>query len=523
MRSKYVAAAMRVSVVSLLLAGSARASDWYVDAVNGSDAHDGQSPQSAWRTISHAVSQVPAGSERILIAPGTYNAALGENFPIAPKPGHQLIGLAGAERPVITANGAPNSVLLRFESSNAQPQVFAADTRVEHLELRRATHCVELVAEAGEVSPTFVDLRIARMVLTGVSITGNGGRCEPRFERLFIDVMEPTNPSTGIFAWGDPSTAPVQLTVLDGFFGNSSGDGVRIYGAVDALLERCTFDSLGGFAISGHTFANAPAKLRSVDSSIGFCSGAVSFHNQQSTLEASFTRCTFAELVQPLTLNNWSGALQVTLDSCIVSTLGNSIYTTGTVGVSASHSLISDGDFDGVNGCFSGDPGFRDAGKGDFRLRWGSPCIDAASAAPSGARDVLGVRRDVDGNLDAQGRTDIGAYEFTPLELVSSGSIGSSLRLDNWGPDAPSVLYWARAGLASPAATPFGSFELNWLLARTFHVTSAGAATPSITQRRIPNQIALIGQTFSFQALTHSSAAPLSRAFSNGVEVSIVP
>jgi len=85
------------------------------------------------------------------------------------------------------------------------------------------------------------------------------------------------------------------------------------------------------------------------------------------------------------------------------------------------------------------------------------------------------------------------------------------------------VLYWARTGLSAPSFTPFGSFELNPLLARTFRFTTSGAASPSITQRMIPNQIALVGQTFSFQALTDSPAAPLWRAFSNGVEISIVP
>jgi hypothetical protein len=512
---------MRVAVASLLFAGSALASDWYVDAVNGSDANDGQSPQSAWRTISHAVSQVPAGSERILIAPGTYNAALGESFPITPKPGHQLIGLAGAERPVITANGAPNSVLLRFESSNAQPQVFAADTRVEHLELRRATHCVELVAEAGEVSPTFVDVRIERMIKNGVKIDGLGGLCQPTLERLFIGLAQHAINSVCIRVEGVSSAPAVRLTALECSLGPSGSGGLALFGSVDARLERCNLDGFGNEAI---TMLGGPMRLDCVDSAISYSTYALFAGSGVELLDVSFTRCTIAEISQPLRLSSpHGGTLRLELDSSILATVGDSIYAIGQVTLDVSRSFISDGDFDGVNGCFSGDPGFRDASDGDFRLRWGSACIDAAPAAPSGARDVLGVRRDVDGNLDAQGRTDIGAYEFTPLEVVSSGSIGSSLRLDNWGPDAPSVLYWAPAGLASPASTPFGSFELNRLLARTFHLTTAGAATPSITQRRIPNEIALVGQTFSFQALTHSFAAPLSRAFTNGVEVSIVP
>ena len=45
-----------VSLVAVLtLASSASAADWYVDVAVGNDAHDGSSPASAWRTISHAV------------------------------------------------------------------------------------------------------------------------------------------------------------------------------------------------------------------------------------------------------------------------------------------------------------------------------------------------------------------------------------------------------------------------------------------------------------------------------------
>jgi hypothetical protein len=41
--------------------------------------------------------------------------------------------------------------------------------------------------------------------------------------------------------------------------------------------------------------------------------------------------------------------------------------------------------------------------------------------------------------------------------------------------------------------------------------------------RQIPNQAALVGRTFAFQALTDSPAAPLAKAFTNGVEVTFTP
>jgi len=56
---------------------------YYVDAVNGNDGNTGTGPGAgnAWRTITHAVSQIESG-DTIIVAPGTYDVALGEVFPI---------------------------------------------------------------------------------------------------------------------------------------------------------------------------------------------------------------------------------------------------------------------------------------------------------------------------------------------------------------------------------------------------------------------------------------------------------
>ena len=59
--------------------------------------------------------------------------------------------------------------------------------------------------------------------------------------------------------------------------------------------------------------------------------------------------------------------------------------------------------------CYTGaEPRFRSPEKGDYRLRRGSPCVDAGRNVDwmEGAKDLRGERRVVNGKID------IGCYEF---------------------------------------------------------------------------------------------------------------
>jgi len=57
------------------------------------------------------------------------------------------------------------------------------------------------------------------------------------------------------------------------------------------------------------------------------------------------------------------------------------------------------------------DPNFIDLAGGDYRLRSGSPCIDAGSSAVKTVVDYSGITRPVDGDGDNLLIYDIGAYE----------------------------------------------------------------------------------------------------------------
>ncbi len=69
----------------------------------------------------------------------------------------------------------------------------------------------------------------------------------------------------------------------------------------------------------------------------------------------------------------------------------------------------------GTNGNISASPMFFDAAAGNYRLQSGSPAIDAGSAAGAPTVDFEGTSRPLDGNGDASGVVDIGAFEAPTL------------------------------------------------------------------------------------------------------------
>ena len=89
-----------------------------------------------------------------------------------------------------------------------------------------------------------------------------------------------------------------------------------------------------------------------------------------------------------------------------------------TASLTVEHNLI-DGTQDDANAItgtetVTGDPLFVDAAHANFRLRGGSPAIDAGSAVDAPDVDVAGQPRPRDGDGDGAARFDIGAYEAVP-------------------------------------------------------------------------------------------------------------
>ena len=114
---------------------------------------------------------------------------------------------------------------------------------------------------------------------------------------------------------------------------------------------------------------------------------------------------------------------------------------------------------------------------------------------------------------------------MAPLFRQGSGRIGTRFELECWGPaGAAATIYFSRRPLAgAPQSTPFGEFDLDPLHFAVFGQSAVGQSAPVVFQSPIPNDPALIGQTFSFQARTTSPNAPNGAAYTNAVQFTVLP
>lgn len=208
------------------------------------------------------------------------------------------------------------------------------------------------------------------------------------------------------------------------------------------------------------------------------------------------------------------------LTSSIVAANADDLVTDEHMQYMVEYSAIEDGDFAGANRNIGGDPGFVDRLAGDWRLAWGSPCIETGDpATPLGEPDLLGTLRAVDGDLDTIEAPDRGAMEFAPLVRLPPGTTDGYLRLELWGENGKTAVLWAAAGpLGAPQSTPFGEYDLA-AGAFAFGTHPVASGPPGIVQKRL--RISLLGRTYSFQAMTDSSAAPQRAAWTNPIEFTL--
>jgi len=522
-----------------LLAVLARAEDWYVDAVHGSDSNPGTAPSQVWRTITCAVANVPmVGIQRVFVAAGRYDEALGEQFPIYMRSKLQLIGAGPATTEIVNnlpPTPAPSEIhagvincLSDWEAPNPNitPGTVLAGFRITSTRDPYALHYppigVWMNCYTGRCDLELRDLAIDSMAW-GLRLDG--------FARIEMSRVNLRRNGVGLYLADYGNCTASELTVVDNYFGIYYVGHGGATTAVTISRSRIEGNRSRGIIAGAQSYGflhPGRMQLKVSDSVIAHNTGtnygeaAVSLGaDEYGRGEARFERCSIVDNDRGVYIY---GGIATGLDSCLLQNLGEDLD--GWPMVRARFSNISDGDFVGLDGNISAPVLFVDAAHGDYRLQFDSPGIDAGNPATgAGTRDYLGTLRSIDGDLDTIERTDIGAFEFAPLFRRGSGRIGTTLELECWGPvgGIANIQFSRKPLVSAPLSTPFGQLDLDPMNIGPLGVSAVGQSAPVIFQHPIPNTPSLIGHTFSFQARTTSPIAPSGSAYTNGVQFTVLP
>jgi hypothetical protein len=246
------------------------------------------------------------------------------------------------------------------------------------------------------------------------------------------------------------------LTVTDcTFSGNSAtyGGGIRIH-QCNLTVTDCIFS--GNSATQGGGMYNYWYNSPTVTNCIFSGNSATDYGGGMYNLGYSnptVTNCTFFNNTANQGTLYTGDSSHTTVTNCILwdsawNIASVEIYNGANSSTTVTYSNIQNNEnvWPGV-GNINSDPAFIDAGAGDFRLAWYSPCVDAGDNAAPGlpAADLAGNPRIMDGNDDGMSVVDMGAYELEPGTTQASLGFMSVLIEPNEAVDAGAM--WKIEGM----------------------------------------------------------------------------
>lgn len=421
---------------------AAGADEVYVAAATGSDTTGDGSVGLPWRTITHAIATLPTAldAHTIHVAPGTYDAVLGEVFPLTLRPRMRLVSDAGPELTRLV--GEADATLILMESSfQAEAYQFDPDTLVAGFGLIGGQRGVALLSDWVDVSPTLRDLQVRGMrwgifvqtfgqggegaayplledvVLRenseyGLRATALGGNCVVTMRRCLVS----ENGSHG--AWMGNFAGSTRLTIEDSSVLQNGGDGISLAhtneGRVSLDAQRVVIASNLGVGIRNDGDPG-PGGSGLVDA--GSCT--IAFNG-----------------VGVRSLQLGSSTLMTRLEETIVWGNGRDLQSEQPPleSVVAAYCDIGMGAYEDGGGNFSADPEFWNPLQLDLHLRSSSPCIDSGNPASP---------PDADGS-----RSDIGALPWDAA-FCGSPQLYCTAKIDSQG-CVPSMHYTGPPSLSSP-------------------------------------------------------------------------
>lgn len=283
--------------------------------------------------------------------------------------------------------------------------VYGGFTGTEHTLIQRKPWVYITTIDATAIpAPNHVVIGTDDAVLDGFTITGGSATsgAVTRGGGLFLDGTSPL----------------IANCVIRNNEASTSGGGAYVVNGAEPVFRNCAFyDNLGGNEGGGMLIGNCQTGAVEVVNCVfsgnsAFYGGAVSCSKSNPTL----SNCTFNGNTA-----TWGGAFftwsvyysgQPRLYNCIL--WDNTQQEMSAIIYSGAPPLLEycnvKGGWNGT-GNINANPLFVNAAARNYRLQFGSPCIDAASATYAPDDDIRGVARPVGAGYD------IGAYEYNGLNI----------------------------------------------------------------------------------------------------------
>jgi len=232
------------------------------------------------------------------------------------------------------------------------------------------------------------------------------------------------------FILGDYNILLEGLTITNGYY-DDDGGGIKCWSTKPTISNCCIVgnaneDDYDGGGVYMGTLYNCTIRNNHSTDNGGGLSGSIAYNclisgnssddNGGGADAGTLYNCT---IVDNQAADDGGGVYYSALTNCIV--WGN-MATSGTNWSNGSISYSCTTPDPGAgSGNITNNPQFVDAANGNYRLLYGSPCIDTGTNLPFLTNDLDGTTRPLDGNYDGTNAWDMGCYEYNPATADSNG------------------------------------------------------------------------------------------------------
>ncbi len=426
------------SLLKPAASGGILTSVYYVDAVHGSDQTGDGGPTNPWQTITHALSQVAGPDVEIHVAPGIYDQALGESFPVVMEP---QVSLIGTDRNTTVLQGNGSDYVVYFPDTST----FTETTVLSGFKITNGSNGVRVAGRGGAgQSPT----------IQGNWITGNNHgiynrtSSSRRVNPVIEDNLISNNDSQGIYNYASHTSSHASPNIENNQIVDNGSSGIYCFAASSGGGSDTSYcnPQVANNLISGNGDNGITCRTYYAGACRGQLVGNVISNNQIRGIgrrhDGTYLSVSKPKFIDNVISNNASGGAifrsgdtPTFINSTVAynhvygirngsPTIVNSIIWGHDDDLNVSVNRVSFSDvgeagYAGTNNNISVDPQFVDPNHGDYHVLPGSPVLDAGDSTHPNLPPT-----DLDGDPRILGgEVDIGADETIPYGLLISKSV----------------------------------------------------------------------------------------------------